>query len=81
MYSESCLEDSKDHLTRWLSTEGKLTGGIFDNTWKHFWLLRFGRVGIATVIESVEGRDAAKLPTMHRTVPATKNVKMSRVPR
>lgn len=25
-YSETCLEDSKDHLTQWLSIEGKLAG-------------------------------------------------------
>lgn len=47
--------------------------GIFGNIWKHFWLSQFGGVGIATVIKLIEAGDAAKYPTMHRTVPTTKS--------
>lgn len=43
-----------------------------DNAWRHFLLLQLERGGAAG-ITWVEGRVAAKHPTMHRPPPMTKN--------
>lgn len=52
------------------------SSGDIDNIWKHFWLspvtTGLGRGG-AVGIYCVEAMDAAKNPTMHRTILITKN--------
>ena len=46
------------------------------NVWRHTWL---SQLGAATGIWWVEAREASKLPTMHRTPPATKDYPASNV--
>lgn len=45
--------------------------GTCDNVWRHFWLSQpvCRGVEIATGIKWAKARDAAKLPTVHRTAP------------
>ena len=56
-------------LGRWFSTSGGFPPqGIFRNVWKHFGLPQFGVGLVASVVEWVEPRDAAKHLIMYQPV-------------
>ena len=52
-----------------LSLDGFALHGTFGNVWRYFWFSQLERRGLFWV----EGKDAAKNPTMPKTATTTKN--------